>query len=80
MNPLLVNIGKFIGQRFLHFLLYLLLGLITIGIPYQLFFRDTSKTIVLSGGKIINGGDGLTPTIGCATGRQFIGWAHLRGK
>ena len=70
---------QFLGQRFLHFLMYLILALLTVGVPYKLFFKDTSKTVIGSGGKqIIIEDEGLQPTFGCATGRQFIGWAHQK--
>lgn len=46
MIPLLTNAGRFIGQRFVHFMVYLLIGLLTIGVPYKLFMKDTSKTII----------------------------------
>lgn len=58
---------KFFGQRFVHFIVYLLIGLLTIGIPYKLFFKDTVKTVVGKGGTVINNvGEKETPLLGCS--------------
>lgn len=50
--PLITKAGQFIGQRFVHFLVYLFLAAITIGIPYVLFVRRT----VSNTDKIYDGG------------------------
>lgn len=68
MNPLIVRLLGFVGKRFLHFLLYLLLALVTIGIPYKLFVKGDQRI----GKQEVNYyGENSTPVIrfGCATGR-----------
>lgn len=55
----------FLGQRFNHFIMYALIALITIGIPYKLFWKDTNKMIVKSGG-IYNSCEKETPILGCS--------------
>jgi hypothetical protein len=60
-------IGKFLGQRVVHFIVYALIALVTIGIPYKLFFKDTTKTVVRSGGTVINNvGEKEIPIVGCS--------------
>lgn len=41
--PILVKAGQFIGQRFIHFLTYVFLAAITIGVPYVLFVKRTTS-------------------------------------
>lgn len=49
----------------------LLLCWISIGVTYTTFIRPSIKA-----DNYIAASDGLQPTFGCASGRQFLGWAH----
>ena len=68
MNPILLRIVGFIGQRFLHFLLYLLLALLTIGVPYKLFVKGDQR---IDKQEVNYYGENSTPVIrfGCASWR-----------
>lgn len=57
----------------------LLLSWFTIGATY-LALRHTTKNNFAPGSTQIIASDGYEPTIGCATGRQFIGWSHKKLK
>lgn len=58
---------NFISQRFLHFVVYALIGLLTIGIPYKLFVKPDSKTVIQSGGRqVIIQGEKEIPLAGCS--------------
>lgn len=65
MLQIIQFIMGFLGQRFVHFIVYLLIGLVTIGIPYKLFVKDTNKYVVKDGG-VINTCEKETPIIGCS--------------
>lgn len=56
----------FMGQRFIHFLMYLLLALITIGIPYKLFVKGDQR---IDKQEVNYYGEQSTPIIrfGCAS-------------
>jgi len=59
-----------IGQRFVHFIVYLLIGLITIGVPYKLFVKKDVKIDVGNGGTYIaNSCAKETPLLGCSIHR-----------
>lgn len=45
--PILGKAAQFIGQRFIHFMVYALIALLTIGIPYKLFVKDTNSSRVV---------------------------------
>lgn len=55
----------FLGQRFSHFFVYLIIGLLTIGIPYKLFVKDTNK-IEVKEGATYNACEKETKLIGCS--------------
>lgn len=52
----------------------LLLCWLSIGVTYVTFLKPSIK--VSGNARYIQASDGLEPTFGCATGRQFVGWAH----
>lgn len=58
----------------------LILCWLSIGATYVIFIRPTTGITVGAGGKYIQASDGFQPTFGCATGRQFFGWAHQSEK
>lgn len=55
----------FVGVRFIHFIVYALLALLCVGIPYKLFWKDTNKYVIKDGG-IINNCDKEVPLVGCS--------------
>lgn len=61
----LTPVMNFIGKRFLHFLMYVLLALLTIGVPYKLFVKDTNK-ITVQKGAVYNTCEKETPLLGCS--------------
>lgn len=69
-----------VGSHWKTVAMALLLSWLTIGGSYLFFFRPTTSVKVASGGKYIQAGDGFQPTVGCAIGSQYIGWAHKKAK
>lgn len=53
----------FLGQRFTHFAVYALIGLITIGIPYKLFFKAKPTEQHIQNYQAC---EKETPIVGCA--------------
>lgn len=56
----------------------LILCWISIGVSYTTFFKRTVE--VKKGGFYVEASDGFQPTLGCAMGSQYIGWAHQKIK
>lgn len=62
-------------------LMGLLLTWLSVGGTYLFFFRPTTQVKVGHGGTYVEAANGFQPTFGCASGRQFFGWAHQqKGK
>lgn len=73
-------IWDWLGKHWSSVSMALLLSWLTIGGSYLFFFRPTTNINVANGGRYVSASDGLQPTFGCATGRQFFGWAHSKDK
>jgi hypothetical protein len=66
----LMPIVNFISKRFIHFLVYLLLGLITIGIPYKWFFKP--KPPEFKAGSNYYACTPETPIVGCSISKLYL--------
>lgn len=64
----LIPVSKFIGQRFLHFLIYVIIGLAVWGVYHKLFVAPTNK-IEKQVNIYSDGGNGRVPIFGCAAWR-----------
>ena len=62
---------SFLGQRMSHFFVYLIIGLMVIGIPYKLFVKDTNKINVSNGG-VYKACEPETPIVGCSISRIHL--------
>lgn len=62
---------NFIGQRMIHFFVYLLIGLMIIGIPYKLFVKRDTKISVSKGG-VYQACEPETPLVGCSISRIHL--------
>lgn len=67
----LTPILSFIGQRMSHFFVYLLIGLMVIGIPYKLFVKDTNRIVVKDGGTY-KACEPETPIVGCSISKMQL--------
>lgn len=65
MPTWLLPILNFLGQRFLHFVIYAAIGLSVWGVYYKLFVKETSKTVNQGEVKYYYQGAKVT-TFGCA--------------
>lgn len=74
MNPVLA----WLKGHWLSIVVGVIICWLSIGINYAVFLKPSIK--VSSGGTYVEGSKGLRPTVGCATGREFIGWAHEMAK
>lgn len=59
---------------------YVSIGLLSVFLALGANMCDKPETVRVTGGTYVKASDGYEPTIGCATGRQFIGWAHKTKK
>ena len=77
MNPAL---AKWLADRGVNLMIY---GVIILAVGFALysaFLKPTSSVKVGSGGTYNEAPQGLQPSFGCASGSQFLGWAHHADK
>lgn len=70
MNTFLIRAGLFLGQRFLHFIIYAAIGLAIWGIAYKLYFekREVRNTRIVNEQPTSFAGAEIK-TFGCASFR-----------
>lgn len=77
MNPQLLS---WLKDRSVNLMIYGT-AILTIGFfLYSAFLKPTSSVKVNSGGTYNEASQGFQPTFGCASGSQFLGWAHQKDK
>ncbi len=77
MNPIFL---KWVKNRSVNLMIYGSV-ILTLGfVLYSAFLKPTSSVKVNSGGTYNEAPQGLQPTFGCASGTQYLGWAHQKDK
>lgn len=77
MNPVL---AKWLKDRSVNVMIYGTV-ILTVGFAlYSAFLKPTSSVKVGQGGTYNEAQQGFQPTFGCASGSQFLGWAHQKDK
>ena len=75
MNPLF---AMWLKDRGVNLIIYGTIILSIAFVLYKLFLAPSTEIKVGHGGTYNAAPEGLKPTFGCASGGQFLGWAHKK--